>query len=232
MTTGRGWYVKGRKLAFPYGERLCSGPFDDSGPAFEEMRRIRPFYPDATLDVVLETGRTLPERKPRTCAPGKGWQGPLRVPATGHRWSRLPFDRTPEAERRLEALAYAFLEQLAPDEAISGLAVGWDTAFAQAAVRLQIPLVAAVPGKRGEQTRGWDWGDEGTHDWLLRQAVEVHYVGEGYAFGRACVLRDKWMVDRGHVVAALWSGMPSGTGTTVRYADRQKVPVVNLWGLI
>ncbi len=28
MTTGRGWYVKGRKLAFPNGARLCSGPFD------------------------------------------------------------------------------------------------------------------------------------------------------------------------------------------------------------
>lgn len=138
MPRGRGWYVKGRKYAFPYGERLCSGPFDDSGTAFAEMRRIRPFYPDATLDVVLETGRTLPERKPRTCAPGQGWQGPLRVAATGHRWSRLPFPRTTEAERRLEALAHAFLEQLAPDEAISGLALGWDTAFAQAAPRVKL----------------------------------------------------------------------------------------------
>ena len=77
MTTGRGWYVKGRKYAFPYGERLCSGPFDDSGDAFAEARRIRPFYPDAHLDVVLEVGRTLPERTPRSAPPGAEKEAPM-----------------------------------------------------------------------------------------------------------------------------------------------------------
>lgn len=77
MPLGRGWYVKGRKWAFPYGERLVSGPFDDLGPAHDEARRIRPFYPDAHLDVVLHTAKTLPERTPRAAPPGAEKEAPM-----------------------------------------------------------------------------------------------------------------------------------------------------------
>lgn len=77
MPMARGWYVKGKKLAFPNGVRLVSGPFDDHGPAFAEARRIRPFYPDATLDVVLHTGKTLPERTPRSAPPGAEPEAPM-----------------------------------------------------------------------------------------------------------------------------------------------------------
>lgn len=70
MTRGRAWYVKGQKLAFPHGERLCSGPFDESADAFTEAKRIRPFYPDANLSVVLHVAKSLPERTPRSGPPG------------------------------------------------------------------------------------------------------------------------------------------------------------------
>lgn len=69
MTTGRGWYVKAFRLDQAW--RLVSGPFDDHDPVFEEARRIRPLYPDAcALDVILHTGKSLPERKPRIRPPG------------------------------------------------------------------------------------------------------------------------------------------------------------------
>ena len=58
MTPGGGWYVKGRKHAFPHGERLVCGPLDDLDAAQDEMRRLRPLYDDAHLSVV-------PERIPR-----------------------------------------------------------------------------------------------------------------------------------------------------------------------
>lgn len=226
---GRGWYVKGRKHAFPYGERLVSGPFDESTAAHDEERRIRPFYPDAHLTVVLEVAKTLPERKPRAAASG----APLIVVATGHRWQRLDIPRTPETERRLEALATAFLEQLQPDRVISGLALGWDTAVAMAAVRLAIPLVACMPGKRGQQESRWDFGDQGTHEWLVRQSAEHSWICGDLPFPKACLSRDEYMVTQtgAGLVAALWSGEPSGTGTTVRMADKRGLPVVNLWGL-
>lgn len=69
MPVGRAWYVHGRKLAFPYGERWVSGPFDDSAAAHAEARRLRPLYPDATLDARLRSGKTLLEVLPRSNTP-------------------------------------------------------------------------------------------------------------------------------------------------------------------
>jgi len=77
VTTGRGWYVKATRYAFPHSWRLISGPFDDSGPAFPEAARIRPFYPEAHLSVVLEVAKTLPERRPRARAPGAEQEAPM-----------------------------------------------------------------------------------------------------------------------------------------------------------
>lgn len=228
MPRGQAWYVQGRKYAFPYAERLVSGPFDDNGAGFTELNRIRAFYPDAHLSVVLHAGKSLPYRTPRGAIPGTG---PLVVAATGHRWSRLDIPRTPAAEARLVAIARAFLEQLRPDTAISGLALGWDTAFAFAAVELKIPLVACMPGERGQQESRWEWGDQGTHEWLVRQSVEHSWIGGDLPFPKACVERDEYVVQRAGLVCALWNGQPSGTGTTVRFAERRALEVVNLWGL-
>lgn len=83
-------------------------------------------------------------------------------------------------------LARAFLEQLQPDRAISGLALGWDTAWAIAAVEAKVPLEVVMPGKRGEQERAWDWGDQGTHGWLVRQSVAHSWVGGDLPFPKAC----------------------------------------------
>lgn len=152
--------------------------------------------------------------------------------ATGHRWTRLDIPRSAASEARLEHIARSFLLQLQPDAAVSGLALCWDVAFARAALGLGIPLLAYNPGRVGEQTSRLDPADKHEHAAIERAAAEVHYIGgEGYHYGRSCVLRDKAMVERGHVVAALWSGIASGTGTTIRYAERRGLPVVNLWAL-
>lgn len=65
MPVGHAYYVQGQKLAFPYGERWVSGPFDDSATAQAEADRLRPLYPDATLRVTPRSGKTLPEVRPR-----------------------------------------------------------------------------------------------------------------------------------------------------------------------
>lgn len=70
MVMARAWYVHGKKLAFPYGERLVSGPFDEHGGAFDEAARLRPFYPDATLSARPHRAKSLPVRTPRTRPPG------------------------------------------------------------------------------------------------------------------------------------------------------------------
>jgi len=156
---------------------------------------------------------------------------PLNIAATGHRWERLGVKRAFWVDDRLECVAHSFLQQLRPDVAISGLALGWDQAFARAALMLEIPLVAAVPLGIDAQTVNWKFSDRYEHGRILQRCTHVEIVGEGYAFARACDLRNRWMVDRAHLVAAMWSGQPSGTANAVRYAEQRDVPVVNLWGL-
>lgn len=74
MPIGRAWYVHGQKLAFPYGERWVSGPFDDSAAAHAEARRLRPLYPDANLSARLRQGKSLPECRPDRNAPAPALQ--------------------------------------------------------------------------------------------------------------------------------------------------------------
>jgi hypothetical protein len=155
----------------------------------------------------------------------------LTVCATGHRWEGLGITRSFWSDARLELLARSFLVQLRPHAAISGFALGWDMAFARAALSLDIPLLAALPGAPGEQSGRWRESDAAAHRLLVERCAMVEHIGEGYAFGRACILRDKWMVEHSHVVCAMWSGAPSGTGKTVGFAERAGLPVVNLWGL-
>ena len=73
------------------------------------------------------------------------------VAATGHRPNKLaPLSicYSTRVLQRLIDLATAYLEKSNPDAVISGMALGWDTAIAIAAIKLNIPLTAAVNDKR------------------------------------------------------------------------------------
>ena len=155
----------------------------------------------------------------------------LAVAATGHRWEKLGVKRSFATDLRLRDVAGAFLEQLQPDEAITGMALGWDTAWAHAALRLKIPLVAAIPGSVREQTGAWLYSDLSQHGHILRQCARVVVIGEGYAFARAADLRNRYMVDNAQIVCAMMGDPSSGSGKCVAYAESRGVPVVNLWGL-
>jgi len=69
MPVGRAWYVRGQKLAFPFGERWLSGPFEALADAVAEERRLRPLYPDASLSTRIRTGKSLPTVTPRKAGP-------------------------------------------------------------------------------------------------------------------------------------------------------------------
>ncbi len=93
----RAYYVHGQKLAFPYGERLVSGPYDDSAAAFAEEKRLREagLYPDANLTVRVHRAKSLPVVTPRTRPPG---DEPAAVPEYDLR-------KRPERERAADDLA-------------------------------------------------------------------------------------------------------------------------------
>lgn len=153
---------------------------------------------------------------------------------TGHRPEKLTpqgkgiyFEGLPELEGRLIDLCLLALERFKPEQVISGFALGFDLALAEAAIQLELPLVAAVPFAR--QEKKWTHSQQAKYQELLTRADEIKVVNfGGYAFWKMNA-RNEWIVDHADLVLALWNGAASGTGNCVEYATAQGVEVVNLW---
>lgn len=148
------------------------------------------------------------------------------VAGTGHRPSKLGgYDK--EATDKLIKVADMYLGTARPSEVISGMALGWDQALAWAAIRLHIPLVAAIPFEGQENM--WPVQSKANFHTILKHAKDVVYVSEpGYAPWKMQV-RNQWMVNSCDVVLALWDGSDGGTANCVRYAEQAEKPIVNLY---
>jgi len=112
---------------------------------------------------------------------------------------------------------------------ISGMALGWDTAWARAAMRMGVPLVCAIPFEG--QERQWP---EAAQQWyrtvLQFHAAEVVVAAYGGYTPQALHARNRWMMDHCDAVAALWDERPDGgTASCLRYAYAIGRPVENLW---
>ena len=155
--------------------------------------------------------------------------------ATGHRPQSIPnynFDR-------LVQLANSTLQRLQPDKVITGMALGWDLAIAQAACNLSLPCIAAVPFSH--QDCKWQDAERALWERLIFLADEVVYVDKrkGYTTKNCEVgayhvsklhKRNKWMVDNATNVLALYNGQESGgTYKCIEYAKSKNVPVFNVW---
>jgi len=149
----------------------------------------------------------------------------LSVAVTGHQPPMLGgYGR--DVASRLKALAAAWLSVARPREVVSGMAAGWDEAVAEAAIDLGIPLVAALAFK--DQCAQWPQDALERHKRLLMRASETYVYSEGKAHG-CWTRRDRWVIERGDVVLALWSGVDSGTGRAVKAAANLGRPVFNVW---
>lgn len=151
--------------------------------------------------------------------------GAARAAVTGHQPPVLG-GYGADVFARLVVLGRDWVRANRPSEVVSGMAAGWDLAMAEAAVLEGVPLVAAL-AFRGQ---GDEWPDEARAH--LRRLVEaaalVHVVHEVRAPGM-WTARDRWVLDRGDVVVALWSGAEGGTGRAVATARKLGKPVDNLW---
>lgn len=148
------------------------------------------------------------------------------VCATGHRLNKLGGYGLP-IKNKLERLALTWLDLHKPDKVISGMALGWDQAFAQAAIKLNIPLVAAIPFTGQEQA----WPDSSQKEWkrLVDAAYEIVIVSEGGYAAWKMQKRNEWMVDQSDMVLALWDGSSGGTCNCIKYANKVSRPISNLW---
>lgn len=147
------------------------------------------------------------------------------VAGTGHRPEKLG-GYTEAVATRLLDLARAVLVRHAPSKVISGMALGWDTALALAALDLGIPLVAAVPF--AGQERKWPVLAQEVYRAILARAEVVVVCEGGYAPWKL-QKRNEWMVDNAQALIALWDGSDGGTANCIRYAAPLGIRIVNVW---
>jgi uncharacterized phage-like protein YoqJ len=150
---------------------------------------------------------------------------PRIVAGTGHRPDKLGgFDA--HTSQRLFDMAQATLKHFQPTAVISGMALGWNWALAEGALALGIPLIAAVPFA-GQEKR-WQPAAQARYHQILTQAC-VEIVSPGGYSTRAMQVRNIWMVNRCHLLLALWNGTSGGTANCLDYANAEGCKVFNLW---
>ncbi len=154
---------------------------------------------------------------------------------TGHRPNKLPwgFD---ENDSRCLALKKRIADavEAACEEGythfLCGMAMGCDLYFAEAVLAAKerfpaITLEAAIPCL--SQTDGWPEEQRQRYRRILDACDYETVVQEQYS--RDCMQRrNRYMVDHASLLIAVHDGLPGGTRSTVLYAMRQRIMVVNL----
>lgn len=163
--------------------------------------------------------------RPNDCDSEEAWT-PMIIAATGHRPEKLG-GYTHEVRVKLMQVATEYLAfQPRVSEVVSGMALGWDQAFAHAAMNLRLPVVAAVPFKA--QAARWPVQCQAYYRKLLHNCDRVVNVSDRY-HEDAFQERNEWMVDYSHRLAALWNRTPGGTANCVGYAMILNRPIDHLW---
>lgn len=147
---------------------------------------------------------------------------------TGHRPKSLSWGYDESApgcvllKEVLAAQISALAEQGVTDF-LSGMAQGVDLWCAQIVLDLKkknpaLKLHAILPCE-GQENK-WSVSAQEIYHSILEQADEVVYVGQEYS--RGCMLeRNRYMVDHSSILLAVYNGTyRSGTGMTVRYAQK------------
>lgn len=154
----------------------------------------------------------------------------MKVAGTGHRPDKLG-GYGKDVRIKLKRVATKSLELLQPTEVMSGMALGWDTALAEAALELGIPLTAAVPFK-GQEGR-WPQESKDRYFYLLSQASSVVEVcPPGYAAWKMSK-RNEYMNNWADAVLALFdtSVTSGGTWHCIQDGIRKKKRVENAWDI-
>lgn len=156
---------------------------------------------------------------------------------TGHRPPKLG-GYTKDVFNRLVKLAEEYIiEQKEPLELdqsdghfgiISGMALGWDMALAQACINLHVKWTAAIPF-RGQQSK-WPQDSQDAYLKVLSNASLITHVSKPPYAPWKMHKRNEWMVDHSDKIVALYNGDPlGGTAACLHYAESKGKIVDNLW---
>ena len=147
---------------------------------------------------------------------------------TGHRPKSLPFGtreddpRCTELKNRLKAEIETQITKNGVTHFISGMALGVDTFAAEAVLELkenypQITLECAIPCQN--QADKWTETQRARYAAILERA-DIRTVLQTEYTKDCMSRRNGYMVDHAQILIAVWNGKPSGTGKTVRYAQK------------
>ena len=153
---------------------------------------------------------------------------------TGHRPHKLapkPACYSDETLKQLIKLAYRHLKKLQPKQVVTGMALGWDMAIAIAALKLDIPVMAAVPFK-GQESK-WPLISQKRYRLILEKIKDndghVVIVSSGGYTADKMLKRDKFIVKNSDLILALWNGSSGGTAHTISIAKRAGRLIINAW---
>jgi len=149
---------------------------------------------------------------------------------TGHRPERLGISYSERDRRVLTRFAIQTLGTYCDldDTLITGMALGWDQACAEAARSLGMRYIAAIPFEGQEST----WPEEAQRRYgrLLASADLIVTISTRANISSAFKARNVYMVDRAETIIALYDGTArGGTFHAVTYAKTQGRRVINVW---
>ena len=152
----------------------------------------------------------------------------LILAATGHRPNKLG-GYGEHVDAALRTMARHELMAREPRGVVSGMALGWDMAWAEAALTLSIPVCAAIPTAGQESV--WPASSQERYRSILAQCAKIVIVSEGGYAAWKMQKRNEWIADKATRIVALWNGSPGGTANCIAYASKIGRPVDNLWNL-
>lgn len=145
--------------------------------------------------------------------------------ATGHRALRTT--RGPIPDEAIRNLILKHIPRFEPDYCISGMALGWDMCFAEAALTLHIPLIAAVPFS--DQPVQWPNDQITRYYSILSKAYKIKTLSFTYepdVFAR----RNYYIVKlSNHLLVAYDGRNDGGTHNCITYAAHDNLTITNLW---
>jgi uncharacterized phage-like protein YoqJ len=154
---------------------------------------------------------------------------------TGHREGKLPW-RGDETDARCIALKQSMDDALQAVYAagirhfICGMATGCDTYFCEALIRLRqehkdVSIEAAIPWEG--QSQLWNAAQKVRYDRLVSECDYQTVVQSQYT-DDCLIRRNRYMVDNASVLIAAYDGKSGGTRSTILYAMRSGIEVIQL----
>lgn len=152
-----------------------------------------------------------------------------RVMVTGHRPQHISQGETVFAQDELLRLARKLRDECGMELAISGMALGADTWWAEAALTTAVPLAAYIPFE--SQPDRWSNSDQAQWRWLRAKAATEKVIATSYSVG-ALHARNDAMIRDSDLTIAVWkpSKTSGGTASAVKKLEKlgRSIVIVDL----